>query len=43
MWNYSIMAILASVSGFLFRWSVRDLDAMEDELNNIAEGHLRAP
>ena len=41
MWNYGTMAILALISGFLFWWSVRDLDAREDELNNLAEGHLR--
>lgn len=36
------MGVLALVSGFLFWWSVSDLDAREDELNNLAEGHLNA-
>ena len=43
MWNYGVMAVLALITGFLFWWSVRDLDAREDELNNLAEGHLGVP
>ena len=41
MWNYSVVAVLAFITGFkfLFWWSVRDLDAREDELNDLAEGH----
>ncbi|KAF8174087.1 peptide transporter PTR2A [Pholiota molesta] len=42
VWNYGVMAVLAGVSGILFWWSVRDLDAKEDELNNLAEGHVEA-
>ncbi len=34
------MGVLAGVSGAVFWWSVRELDAREDELNNLAEGHL---
>lgn len=40
VWNYGVMGVLALVSGFLFWWSVSDLDAREDELNNLAVGHL---
>jgi len=43
VWNYGAMAILATVTGLLFWWSVRDLDAREDELNSLAEGRLRTP
>lgn len=43
MWNYGVMAILALITGFLFWWSVRDLDAREDELNSLPEGHLGVP
>ncbi|KAF8806160.1 hypothetical protein BYT27DRAFT_7257567 [Phlegmacium glaucopus] len=32
--------VLPLITGFVFWWSVRDLDAKEDELNNLAEGHL---
>jgi POT family proton-dependent oligopeptide transporter len=42
VWNYGIMGVLALVSGFLFWWSTADLDAREDEFNNLAEGHLNA-
>jgi len=34
------MGVLALVTGAVFWWSVRDLDAKEDELNNLAEGHV---
>lgn len=40
VWNYGVMAVLAGVSGAVFWWSVRELDAREDELNDLAEGHL---
>ncbi|KAF9480589.1 peptide transporter PTR2A [Pholiota conissans] len=40
VWNYGVMAVLAGVSGVIFWWSTRELDAREDELNNLAEGHL---
>ena len=43
VWNYSVVAVLALITGFLFWWSVRDLDAREDELNDLAEGHLDVP
>jgi len=42
VWNYGVMAVLAFVTGFVFWWSVRDLDAKEDELNELAEGHVHS-
>jgi len=40
VWNYGVMGVLSLISGFLFWWSVRDLDTKEDRLNNLAEGHV---
>ncbi|PPR06178.1 hypothetical protein CVT24_000720 [Panaeolus cyanescens] len=40
VWNYGTMAVIAGVSGLIFWFSVRDLDAREDELNNMDAGHL---
>lgn len=40
VWNYGVMGVLAGVSGIAFWWSVRDLDRIEDELNNLDEGHV---
>ena len=40
VWNYGVMGVLALITGFVFWWSVRDLDTKEDTLNNLAEGHL---
>jgi len=34
------MGVLALVTGGIFWWSVSDLDAKEDELNNLATGHV---
>jgi len=34
------MGVLSLVAGILFWWSVRDLDAAEDKLNNLSTGHL---
>lgn len=42
MWNYGVMAVLAAVASVLVWFSVRRLDAKEDELNNLAEGHVEA-
>ncbi|KDR79530.1 hypothetical protein GALMADRAFT_243632 [Galerina marginata CBS 339.88] len=42
VWNYAVMGVLAFVVGCLFWWSVKDLDAREDELNNMDEGHVNA-
>ena len=35
-----MMGVLALVTGAVFWWSVSDLDAKEDELNNLAAGHV---
>jgi len=35
-----VMAVLAFVTGAVFWWSVSDLDAKEDELNNLAAGQV---
>jgi len=40
VWNYGTMAVLAGVAGILFWISVRKLDAREDELNRLNEGHV---
>ncbi|KAF7340570.1 Peptide transporter PTR2A [Mycena sanguinolenta] len=40
VWNYGVMAVLAAVTAVLVWFSVRGLDAKEDELNNLAEGHV---
>jgi POT family proton-dependent oligopeptide transporter len=40
VWNYGIMGTLALVGGVLFWLAVRGLDGQEDELNNLAEGHV---
>ncbi|KAF5366603.1 hypothetical protein D9758_008971 [Tetrapyrgos nigripes] len=42
VWNYAVVAILAGIGGALFWLSVRHLDAQEDLLNNLPEGHMRA-
>ncbi|KAJ6521164.1 POT family-domain-containing protein [Mycena vulgaris] len=40
VWNYGSMAVIAFISGGLFWLTVRKTDAREDELNNLAEGHV---
>jgi POT family proton-dependent oligopeptide transporter len=40
VWNYGVMGVLALITGALFWWSVSDLDAKEDELNNMTTGHV---
>lgn len=42
VWNYGVMAVIAGVAGILFWFAVRNLDAEEDKLNNIQEGHIGA-
>ena len=34
------MAVLSFAAGIIFWWSVRDLDAREDELNNMSAGSI---
>ncbi|KAF8155410.1 peptide transporter PTR2A [Crassisporium funariophilum] len=41
VWNYGAMGVTAFVAGCIFWWSVRDLDAHEDDLYNLAEGHIQ--
>jgi len=40
VWNYGAMGVLSFIAGCLFWWSVRDLDAQEDRLNNLDAGHI---
>jgi POT family proton-dependent oligopeptide transporter len=40
VWNYGTMGVIAGVAGMLFWISVRKLDAQEDVLNNLDEGHV---
>ena len=42
VWNYGVMAALAGVSGFIFWFQFRHLDAQEDQLNNLADGTFDA-
>lgn len=36
------MAVVSFIGGVLFWYSFRHLDAQEDELNQLATGHLNA-
>ncbi|KAF8066511.1 peptide transporter PTR2A [Lyophyllum atratum] len=40
VWNYGVMAVLAGVTGVVFWLYVRKLDAQEDSLNNMKQGHV---
>lgn len=40
VWNYGAISVVIFVTGCLFWWSVKDLDAKEDQLNEISEGHI---
>ncbi|KFA61279.1 hypothetical protein S40285_05514 [Stachybotrys chlorohalonatus IBT 40285] len=40
VWNYGVVAILAFIAGCLFWIQFRHLDKMEDQLNNLPEGHV---
>ena len=42
VWNYGVIAVLSAVSGVIFWFQFRHLDAQDDELNNIADGHFEA-
>ncbi|RDW62563.1 hypothetical protein BP5796_10865 [Coleophoma crateriformis] len=42
VWNYGTMAVLAFVGGCLFWLQYRNLDAMDDELNQLPTGNLVA-
>jgi POT family proton-dependent oligopeptide transporter len=40
VWNYGVVGCL-SFAGFIgFWWSTRNLDAQEDKLNAISQGHV---
>ncbi len=43
VWNYGAMAVIAFLSGCLFWLNFRELDAEEDELNELPEGKVYAP
>lgn len=38
VWNYGSMGVLAFIAGGFFWFTFQDLDAMEDELNQIPAG-----
>ncbi|TFK37850.1 POT family-domain-containing protein [Crucibulum laeve] len=42
VWNYGTMAVLAAIGGFIFWLTTRHLDAQEDALNNMQEGHVNS-
>lgn len=42
VWNYAVMGILSFVGGLFFMYQFRGLDAEEDELNMLPEGHVVA-
>ncbi|KXN81955.1 putative peptide transporter ptr2 [Leucoagaricus sp. SymC.cos] len=43
IWNYSVMGVLAFISGILLWISVWRLDTQEDHLNNLADGQMEDP
>ncbi len=38
-WNYGVMGVLAFIAGTIFWFQFRHLDAQEDKLNSIQQGH----
>lgn len=40
VWNYGTMGVIAAIACVAFWFSVRDLDAQEDELNSLPEGQV---
>jgi proton-dependent oligopeptide transporter, POT family len=42
VWNYGVFAVAAFIGGCLFMWQFHGLDAEEDELNMLPEGHVIA-
>lgn len=38
VWNYGSMGVLALIAGIIFWFTFQDLDAMEEELNEIPAG-----
>lgn len=43
VWNYGVMGVLAFVVGIFVWMSVYRLDADDDRLNNLADGHMHDP
>jgi len=43
VWNYGSMAVLALIAGVAFWFIFQDLDAREDELNDIPQGAYEKP
>ena len=43
VWNYGSMAVLALIAGVAFWFIFKELDAREDELNEIPEGAYEKP
>ena len=41
IWNYGVVAILAAFGGTMFWLQMRHLDAQEDELNLLPQGHFK--
>jgi proton-dependent oligopeptide transporter, POT family len=40
LWNYGSAAILSFFGGIAFWFTFRELDSMEDQLNEIPTGHV---
>jgi POT family proton-dependent oligopeptide transporter len=40
VWNYGVMGVLAGIAGTIFWFTTRSLDAQEDELNRLKDGHM---
>ncbi|KAI8970889.1 oligopeptide transporter [Trametes punicea] len=40
VWNYAVMGVLAFIAGCIFWFQYRELDAQEDALNMMNEGHV---
>lgn len=43
VWNYASMGVLSFIAGVLFWFTFQELDAREDELNQIPEGGYEKP
>ena len=43
VWNYGSMAVLSLIAGVAFWFLFKDLDAREDELNEIPQGGYEKP
>ncbi|KAF9448065.1 PTR2-domain-containing protein, partial [Macrolepiota fuliginosa MF-IS2] len=43
VWNYAVAGVLAFITGIFVWLTVYRLDADEDRLNNLTEGHMEGP